>query len=510
MADPGPDPMNGPQPADPGRELAALDLGSNSFHIVVARLFEGELTILDRLKEPVRLASGLGPNKQLAPEAQERAIECLRRFGQRVHHLPRGSIRAVGTNTLRSARNGRTFLLAAREALGHPIEIVSGIEEARLIYLGVSHSVESDDRRRLVIDIGGGSTELIIGRGFEPLDMNSLYMGCVSMTQQYFSDGAITKRAFRKATVAAHRELEPHRAHFAAQNWEVAVGASGTIRAVYDVASAEGFGADGITLEALYRVRDACIAAGQIGTLALVGLSADRAPVFPGGVAVLTAAFESLGIEQMSVSGGALREGLLYDLLGRLRDDDVRNRSVAALAARYHVDEPQATRIERTALACLAQVATAWELEDDEAKRMLAWAAQLHEIGLGIAYSHYHKHGAYIAENCDLAGFSTEGQRLLAALIRTHRRKLPSPSVDQLGEPAATRALRLAVLLRLAVSLHRSRSPDPLPPVTLRARKNTLEIAFPKGWMKQHPLTRADLEQEVAYLGSAGIKLRIK
>ncbi len=488
--------------------VAAVDLGSNSFHMVVARPVNGHLNVVDRLREPVRLAAGLDADNQLDAEAQKRAIACLERFGQRLRDMPPGSVRAVGTNTMRKARNSDELLEAAAAALGHPIEIISGLEEARLIYLGVSHSLPDSQGRRLVMDIGGGSTELIIGERFEPHYMESLYMGCVSVSQGYFADGTITAKSMRRAEIAAGQELQPVEQSYRRLGWASAVGSSGTIRAVGDVVQAMGWSEGGITLPALKKLREALIAAGDVGKLgALQGLPPERAPVFPGGVAILLATFEALGIEQMQVSDGALREGLLYDLMGRIRHEDVRERTITGLSERYHVDKGQARRVEATLLHCLGQVADAWKLDQECAASLLQWAAQLHEIGLAVAHSGYHKHGAYLLEFSDMPGFSRQEQRLLAVLVRGHRRKFANTLFKDLPEAQRERIMRLTVLLRLAVLLHRSRADAELPPLSLHADGKNLFLAFPTGWLDQHPLTQADLAQEAEAIKDGKFKL---
>jgi len=491
----------------PTDTVAAVDLGSNSFHMIVARPNDTELVVVDRLREMVRLAAGLDGHRRLDEAAQRRALGCLERFGQRLREMPPGSVRAVGTNTLRSARNAGGFLEAAEQALGHPIELISGVEEARLIYLGVAQSTPGNTGPRLVMDIGGGSTELIIGEGFEPRRMESLYMGCVSMSQRHFPDGTISAKRWQRALLAARQELEPLETGYRHLGWEEAIGASGTIRAVRSVVQAAGWSATGISREALERLADALLKAGHVDKLKLAGLSAERAPVFPGGLAVLLATFQSLGLEQMRVSDGALREGLLYDLLGRIRHEDVRNRSVESLAARYHVDTEQGVRVARTAAYALEQAAAAWDLEGDESTRWLGWAAQLHEIGLDIAHSQYHKHGAYILENADLAGFSRQEQRVLAALVRLHRRRFAADVLADLPDDWRQPVTYLAILLRLSVVLHRSRSTAALPAFELAASEKALRLRFPDGWLDEHPLTRADLEQEAGYLKASRVKL---
>lgn len=487
--------------------VAGIDLGSNSFHMIVARSRDGDLKLLDRLREPVRLAAGLDPDRRIQPAAEARALACLERFGQRIRAFPAGSVRAVGTNALRRARNADAFLARAEQALGRPIEIISGIEEARLIYLGVAHARGGSGERRLVIDIGGGSTELIVGERFEPLQLESLHMGCVSASQTYFGDGSINARQWARAELAAHMELEPVAARFRDVGWERAIGASGTIKTVRALVQEQGWSEEGITLGGLRKLRELLLKEGRADPRRLKALSEDRAEVLPGGVAILIAAFEALGLERLEVADGALREGLLYDLVGRIHFEDVRQRSVDAMVRRYHADPRQAERVWSVAERCLAQVAERWELGDEFLQQALRWAAQLHEIGLDIAHSQYHKHGGYVLSHADLAGFSRQEQRLLAVLVRAHRRKFPLPEFDALPARWRVRAMRLALLLRLAVLLQRARSDDPLPEFDLKITARGLRIAFPPGWLEGHPLLQADLAEEAAFLAAAGVEL---
>mgnify|MGYP006274096129 FL=1 len=491
-------------------EVAAVDLGSNSFHMIIARPEDNGLRMVDKLRESVRLAAGLDSDKRLSEAARERALACLERFGQRVRELPAGSVRAVGTNTLRQSRNARRFLREAEAALGHPIQIVSGYEEARLIYLGVAHSIADDDARRLVMDIGGGSTEFIIGEHFIPREMESLHMGCVSATRRHFPDGAITEERLRKAELAARRELEPIADRYRRLGWDRAIGASGTIRAIERCLRTNGWTESGIDPAGLDHLRRALVKAGHVDRLKLDGVNADRAEVLPGGFAVLMGAFRQLGLTRMEAADGALREGLLFDLIGRIRHEDVRSASILAMARRYHADSEQARRVATLAEYLRAEVADDWSLGGNAARDMLGWAAQVHEIGLDISHSQYHKHGEYIVRHSDLAGFSREEQLVLATLVRAHRRKFPRSAFRDLPEDWEKPAMRLAVLLRIAVGLHRARSDEPLPAVDLRASGRKLTIAFPARWLDENALVEADLGEEAAYLEAAGFRLKIE
>jgi exopolyphosphatase/guanosine-5'-triphosphate,3'-diphosphate pyrophosphatase len=359
------------------------------------------------------------------------------------------------------------------------------------------------------VDIGGGSTELIIGEGLAAKRLESLYMGSVSFTTEYFGDGAITEKRIKKARTAAQLELEPVVSRFKRSEWEQAFGASGTMRAVSDTLLARGSPNGAIDREGLEWMLQECLRAGSIDKLRLPGLPADRQEIIPGGLAIMVEVFDMLGVDRLRVAEGALREGLLYDLLGRLTDEDARVRSVRAMEARFHVDVPQADRVEATALAFLKTVREDWRLEDPLAEQVLGWAARLHEVGLDISHSHYHHHGAYLLRNADMPGFPREEQQLLAALVGAHRRKLALESLEDLMPPWHTKAECLIVLLRLAVLLHRGRGPRSLPDVGLKARGRSLAVKLTKRWLDDHALTAADLTQEIDYLQAIGFKLRL-
>ncbi len=482
--------------------VAAVDLGSNSFHMIVGRLDDGELHIVDKLRERVRFAAGLDADRNITDSAMKRGLACLQRFGQRVAGMPGGRVRAVGTNTLRQAKNGRLFMQWAQQALGYPIEIISGREEARLIYLGVAQTMPVDEGRRLVVDIGGGSTEVIVGDGFDIVEADSLYMGCVSFSERFFGDGKISARRFRDAEVAAELELQSIVWRYRQLGWAAAVGCSGTMHAIDTIIRAQGWD-DGITPRALKRLRKAMVAAGDIRNLQLAGLQSDRKPVIAGGVAIVEALFNDLRVQEMQPSPGALREGLLYGLVGRINHEDVRERTIRGFQDRYHVDPEQAEKVSNTALTLLSQATRQWPLNEHWAAQQLRWAAQLCEIGLAISHTGYHKHGAYLVANSYMAGFSREAQATLAMLIASHRRKPRGLMTDSLSLRDPVAAQRLCVLFRLAVCLNRARDEE-RPPVVLKVKKERLRLTFPDGWLQAHPLTHAALRQEQRYLSHVG------
>lgn len=489
---------------------AAVDLGSNSFHLVVARLdATGAPQVLDRVKRTVRLAAGLGADGHLSAEAQDRALDCLRVFGQRLREVPPERVRAVGTNTLRKARNALDFLARARKALGHRVDIIAGREEARLIYRGVAQDLEASGRR-LVVDIGGGSTEVIVGEGLEPRVLDSLPMGCVGYSLRFFPDGALTREAFRRAVTAARLELETVEGHFKAVGWATAVGSSGTITSIERILQETGLSPDGITPRGLRRLRAACLEAGQLSRLQLAGLAESRREVLPGGLAILLAVLDALEVGHLATSESALREGVLYELLGRMRQQDTREDTVSRVAATRRVDTAQAARVEATALRFFDSVAAPWKLEPVRHRAWLSWAARLHEVGIDLNFSSYHKHGAYLLEHGDFPGFTRAEQVAVAALVLGHRGRLDPGKLSALYKGRITPLLRLAMLLRLAHRLHRSRAADPLPPISLAAHGRRLTLDVPGDWLAAHPLTAADLDEEAQAIAPSGVRLRVR
>ena len=487
--------------------IAAVDLGSNSFHMKVARVVDGQLAVIDRMRDSVRLAAGLDESEKLSEKACRRALVTLERFGQRLRDVPTDNVRTVGTNTLRRVRNADAFLAEAQEALGHSIEVISGREEARLIYLGVAHSTAQDGGQRLVVDIGGGSTELIIGRGYETLRTESLDVGCVGTSRAFFPDGVIDAHRMGEAEWAVRQELEGVEESYRRLGWKSAVGASGTVRNVWQVLLEQGWTRKNITAKGIARLRGALIKAGHAERLNLRGLQAERAPVFAGGVAILAAVFDALGVKTMSCSAGALREGLLYDLIGRLGDQDIREATIDDLAGRYRAEDDQARRVAHSAGFLLGQVADSWGLEGPRYTHLLQWAARLHEIGLDIAHSEYHKHGAYVLRNSDLPGFSRQEQAEVAALVHVHRRKFDLRRFDDVPRNHHSSLLLLAILLRIAVVLHRGRQDVDLAGAHTEAGDGWLRLTFSRGWLDEHPLTKADLAREKAYLKAIGVEL---
>lgn len=495
-------------PRDGEQLFAAIDVGSNSFHLLVAAFNHGELRPLAVRGEKVQLAAGLS-NGRLDAAAIARGLETLARFRQVLDTLNPGAVRAVGTNTLRAAKNSGEFIDPAQKMLGCPVEIVAGREEARLIYLGVAHSEADDDAARLVVDIGGGSTELIIGERFEARLLESLHMGCVGYQSKFFADGAITAGRFDLAYRAAYLELLNIREEFRALGWRDCVGSSGTYLAIAEVLRAQGDSRGTITRSGLYALRDQLVKAGRIDNLdGIAGLKAARHGVIAAGTAIACAVMDALDVGEMRASSGALREGVVYDLIGRLQHEDVRERTVSALLKRSGLPELHARRVELVVDSLFAQVAAGLGLADHH-REMLRWAARLHEIGLTIAHSQFHKHGQYILEHADLPGFSREEQRIVAALVRGHRRKFPRAVIDSFPAEQVDALTHLCVLLRLAVVFKYASPLDGVPAFGFSATRGSYRLRFPDGWLDRHPLTAAELSQERDYLAPMNISLRL-
>ncbi len=503
-----PNPPSEPPPDPPSEVIAAVDLGSNSFHMIVGELRHGQLAILDRLRETVRLAEGLSASGDLSIDARARALDCLSRFGQRLRDIQAGRVRAAGTSTIRRAQEDTGFMAEAESALGHPIEVISGIEEARLIYQGVAQSLPPIDGLRLVLDIGGGSTELILGQGNEPRALESLHLGCVSMTERFFPGGKITRKAFDKARLAARLELRPVKAFFRNAGDTQSIGTSGTIRATARVAhELDIIDSHSLTPDVLEQLIERVLTYDKIEELSLPDLSERRAQVWPGGLAILAELLGALRVNLLQISDGALREGLLYDLLGRLTHEDARERSVRAMAARYQVDDAQARRVGATAETLRKQCMGRWQLEMPLSQEMLNWSARLHEIGLDISHDGFQRHGAYVAEHADLPGFPRAEQRFLAFLIGSQRHSIDTRSNEKLPQTWREMALRLALILRLAVLLNRSRSSMEMPAIELVVDGHSLALRFSSTWLQENPLTVADLEREQGCLQDVGYEL---
>lgn len=485
--------------------VATIDMGSNSFHLLVANVRHGRLQIVSRRGEKVQLASGLDDSGHLDDAAIQRALDCLGRFATFLRNIAPNNVRIVGTNALREADNSRTFIDQAEARLGHPIEIIAGREEARLIYLGAAHAL-AENGRRLVVDIGGGSTELIIGEAFEPLALESLQMGCVTFSRRFFPDGNITPTRMRRAEQAALSELMHIQRAYQRLGWDELVGTSGTAKAVASVLHAYGDSPQPgiITRTGLYKLRQRVLDCKRIDKVALNGLKAARASIMPAGVAVLIAVFEAFSLEHMRFAEGALREGVLHDMIGRDHTADSRGKSIETLKYRYSVDRRQANNVAVTAGQLFDLAHQNWPM-GSELRRYLCWAAELHELGIAVSQSRFHRHGAYLIEHSDMAGFSRPEQQLLAFLVRAHRRRFPRKECLALPKARQKDAVRLARLLRLAVLFNHSR-PEHAP--------NALPVSMADGdpavalsQSDHDSLLGADLEREAQYLEAAGYSL---
>jgi exopolyphosphatase/guanosine-5'-triphosphate,3'-diphosphate pyrophosphatase len=483
-------------------QFAAIDLGSNSFHMVVARQEQPSLTVIDRERDMVRLSAGLDKNNLLTEAASERALACLARFGERLRGLESDNVRVVGTNALRKANNSRQFIARAEQALGFSIEIISGVEEARLVYLGAAQTLQGDRGRRMVVDIGGGSTEIVVGDQSEPIYLESFHMGCVSTSERYFKEGVYDQKGMRRAILRAQLEMEPHISALKFLSADDVIGTSGTARAINNVLHENGWSETGITRAGLEKLGQQIVKAGKVGKLKLSGLSDERRPVFAGGVAVMTAIFNALDLDIMRISEGSLREGVLHDLIGREFFEDRRDVTVLELMKRHHIDLDQGQRVRETALALFKQIKPHGVLKRE--RRLLGWAAQLHEIGLMIAHSQYHLHGGYLLENMDLPGFSRQEQGALSIMVRLHRRKYLPELIEDSAYVRSDALSIIARLLRLAVLLNRGRLPEEMPPVQLSMESvRDMKLEISAAWLENHPLTAADLEQEFYLLKKA-------
>jgi len=487
--------------------LAAVDLGSNSCHLQIGRVVDQQIYLLDNFREPVRLGAGLTRDKRLDRATQLRALEALGRFGERLRGFPREAVRAVGTNVLRVAKNRDQFLAEAEAVMGFPVEVVFGREEARLIYLGVAHSLPPLQDRRLVVDVGGGSTELIIGTGMEPELVESVSIGCVSYGLKFFAGGTLEKTAFKAAELAAANQLQRIVKAYRQAGWRHAVASSGTAKALANILRENGWSGGSITGGGLRELRSQLIKAGDTGRLRdkarIPGLREDRIDILPGGLAIMLALMAELEIDELEPSEGGLRQGVLYDLLGRVRHQDMREATVGEFARRYHVDTAQAARVGQ--LAAMLYTAVVTDVPDAHGQ-LLRWAASLHEIGISIAHAGYHKHSAYIISQADMPGFSQMEQGHLARLVLAHRGKLAKVAGLAPEDPdwALIFALRLAVLFSLR------RTDMDVSQIECQASGSGYEITLLRTWLDEHPLTEAALEAEAEEWNALGMNFAIR
>lgn len=497
--------MTEPQRAE---TYAAIDLGSNSFHLLVSRREHGELRVLDRIKEMVRLGGGLDNAGRLDPETRQNALDCLARFGQRLRGIPDDNMRAVGTWTFRRMKNANAFLLAAEAKLGCSIDIIAGREEARLIYLGVSQGVSGHADRKLIIDIGGGSTEMIIGQGPDPLLLESVQFGCVSLTKRFFGTGKISLKRWNKGMEAVMAEMQELRLRYLAAGWQTAIGSSGTVLAVSEICRQAGLGDTGIERAGLEKIRDRLLQFKSTTEVQFPGLSDQRQPVLAGGLLMLMACFETLGLQKIRTSPFALREGLLYDMLGRLEQKDPRENTVLAFKRRYGVDEAQVKRVKATVTTLFEQLSADFGLRPIH-QQILGWAADLHEVGLSVSHSHYQQHSGYLVEQSDMPGFTTTEQQFIATLVRYHRRSIVGDFTQALPSRVHQALKQSLLCLRLACIFCRSRDNRTTPKLIFEVEGKSVTVKLTEAWMRAHPLTLHDLQTEMQEIRRTGISLRI-
>jgi exopolyphosphatase/guanosine-5'-triphosphate,3'-diphosphate pyrophosphatase len=489
--------------------FAAIDLGSNSFRLEIGQLESGHLRRVEYIKETVRQGNGLDAERKLSDEAMQRGWDCLARFAERIAGFKPSQVRAVATQTLREARNRDVFLAKAKSILGYPIEVIAGREEARLIYMGVSHLLPQSPERRLVIDIGGRSTELILGQNALASTLESYRVGSVAWSMKYFPDGIWTSSAFKAAEIAAKAVLDEAQILYPRQSWDTCYGASGTVGAVADVLTLAGWPEGLITRSGLDWLKDKLLKAQKPESLKLEGIKEDRRPVIGGGLAVLRAVFDLLQIDEMHAAQGALRHGALYDLLDRESlQDDVRTQMVSWLTQRFGSDLTQAERVSRTAQTLLSAMLGKSSEQAPRHLRKLNWAAQLHEVGMRISHSDYHKHGAYILDNTDLPGFTIDELHRLSQLVLGHRgklRKLDEPLQDPMFVQQLM-ALRMAVIL-----CHARRDPDTSAfELNMDANRKMAKLKLSVAWAEQWPQSAHLLREECIAWFKTGWELKVQ
>ncbi|WP_281630418.1 exopolyphosphatase [Vibrio sp. St2] len=487
------------------RDVAAIDLGSNSFHMVVARVVDQDLQLVSRHKQRVRLAAGLDAQKNLDNASIERGLECLAMFAERLQGFEECNVRIAATHTLRQANNAHIFLQRAREVLPFPIEIIPGVEEARLIYLGVAHTQPESDSK-LVVDIGGGSTEMIIGKGFDPELINSKQMGCVSYTKLYFANGKLSRKNFAKAILAAEQRLESIAHRYCKKGWEIAFGSSGTIKAIREVLIGMGYDDGIITAKRLDKLVEKLCDWPTIEDIDLSGLTPDRKPVFAAGVAILMAIFKDLKIDEMHFSEGALREGLLFEMEDGFKRSDIRMRTTENLASKHLVDLDHAARIKHQAQSFLQQVHQDLGIKkSSELFDLLDWSALLHEVGLSISLQAFHRHSAYILRHTYMPGFNREQQTVLAMLVRFQRKALKLHEMEEFTLFKKKHIIGVIRILRLAILLNGQRNEDALPKLMLSIDGDTWTLGSEDDeWLEHNKLLHADLMTEQEYWNNAG------
>jgi len=486
-------------------QIAVLDIGSNSFHLIVARIISGTVQVLHKMKMKVRLADGLNSQNLLSKEAVDRGLQALDVIKTSLEGFEPNSVRIVATYTLRKAKNANLFIEAAKQIFPYPVEIIAGQEEARLIFNGVAHTEALDDKT-LVIDIGGGSTEFVIGEKLEPILLRSLDMGCVSFTRKFFNKEVIKAKHFDEAITAAQQHLELIEDKYINIGWQNTLGTSGSIESLV-MQSGLGNESHQLTLNDLEQIKQNIIAAGNVDNLELPHVNEDRKQVFPAGLAILIAIFRSLKINTLQYAQAALREGVINEMESSLTHADIKERSAQSLATRYDVDTKQANLVLQTSFSLFEQAKEQWHLNDNRLKPLLGWAALLHEVGLHINSRGVQRHSSYILANAELPGFNSEQQTFISTLTRFYRKKIKVEELPQLTQFSHYEVLNCIVLLRLAVLLNIKRQQNFLPEYQFSVDKNKLSLRFPENWLEEHPVIKADLQKEKEQIEKANIQL---
>ncbi|WP_341205935.1 guanosine-5'-triphosphate,3'-diphosphate diphosphatase [uncultured Psychrosphaera sp.] len=487
---------------------AVIDLGSNSFHMMIVQVVAGSVQVIGRVKRKVRLAAGLDADMNLSNEAMLRGWECLNLFAERLQDIPSQNLRIAGTATLRLAKNVDIFLKQAESILGQKIRVISGDEEANTIYKGVAYT-SSSKQKRLVIDIGGASTELVAGEGDTPQICNSLNVGCVTFLDKYFPNGELSEQNFTNAIGAAELEIGKIRDLYKDFEWKEEVGASGTVQAIQEILMHQGHD-EIITLPRLISIMQQAITYGSINRLNIPGLVQERRLVFPSGLAILIAIFRQLNLVGMTLAGGALREGLLYSMLPDLTKQNVRERTLNSVMTRYHVDAEHAKRVAELTINLANQVNSKWDMEQFDALDILRSAALVHEVGLQVAYKDQQIHASYLLANTNLPGFTEAQKNLLTALVRNHKEDIDQHSLSKQSSTSVLLACRLSRILRLAVILSLRRKDEVMPKVIVTVENEVLKLTLPDNWIGNNPLTEAELAQEASYQSAQGWQLVIE
>ena len=486
---------------------AVIDLGSNSFHMLITRQLADSVQVVDKVKRKVRLASGLDDNNILSDAVMAKGLQCLSFFAERLQTIPAKNIRIVATATLRLAENRTDFIEKAEQILNQKIALLSGIEEANNIYLGVAHTSCSADKR-LILDIGGASTEIIVGHDFDVKKAISLNIGCVTFNQRFFPNGAISTDNFAQAIQAAERAIEPIRDDYLNIGWQCVLGGSGTMQALAEIRIIQHKPSI-LSLEFLYQIQQQLLTFDNINDVKIAGLSAERSPVIASGLAVLIALFQQFSIKSLTLSSGALREGLLYEMLPNSRNSNIRQRTINALTTRFHIDRQHANNINAQIHKLFDQVASSWQLTKDNAFAILQNSCDLHEIGLLLAYKNHQQHSAYILSHADLAGFSVPDRQLLITFVKLYKGEFVAGELAEQSAIDINQARKLLAIFRIAIILCRDRTGEVLPSYTASVTEQDFQLNLPESWLMQHPLIADELQQETQHFAQLELLLSV-